>query len=110
MRNYQLKHSKSNFQYEQHEVSQLVLIINPKGFLNVIVSLGTALGLRVAGYIDPQPALIMMGALLFVIDVAIRRPQGAKDLFHPDDGGHFFFIPMWIIGIIAMVGYAFIWT
>jgi len=77
--------------------------MNLKGFLNGIISLGIVLGLRFKEIIDPTPAAILLGALLLIIDLAIRQPQEVKDLFHPDNGGHFFFIPVWIIGILAMV-------
>ena len=88
---------------ERRKVFKMLLIINPKGVLNVIASFVIVLPLSWGNYIEETPGFILLGLLFMMFDLVIRRPDEVKDLFHPDTGGHFFFIPMWIIGIIAMV-------
>jgi len=87
----------------------MIIIMNWKGFVIAIAGLGIAFGLRAAGLLDTTPALLLMGLLFIVLDLVARRPEEAKELFGLEDGGHFFFVPMWIIGIIAIVGFGFFW-
>jgi len=86
-----------------------MLILNLKAFVVILVGAGISLGLSWSGYLDATPALMLMGLIFLVMDLGIRRPKEPKDLFSLKEGAHLFFIPMWIIGIVVMVGYAFFW-
>lgn len=88
---------------ERCEVFDMLLIMNPKGAVNAIASFVIVLPLSWGNYIEETPGWILLGLLFLMFDLVIRRPEDVKDLFNPDTGGHFFFIPMWLIGIITMI-------
>ncbi len=87
----------------------MIIIWNGKAFVTLIVGAAITLPLSWGGYLDSNIALILMGLIIMVLDLGIRRPQEAKDLFSTTEGGHLFYIPVWIVGIITMIGFAFFW-
>ncbi len=86
-----------------------MILMNPRGIVIAALGLGTALALSWSNTLDPYPALMIMGLIFLVMDLGIRRPQEARDLVTLEEGGHFFFIPFWLVGIIVMIGYTFFW-
>ena len=52
----------------------------------------------------------LCGMILLVWDLAYRATLGNRKLFSPSSGGHIFFIPCWILGLLLIWAYVHIGT
>jgi hypothetical protein len=80
-----------------------ILIYNEKAVWAVI--LGVFGGFGMASFSRNAALSAMTGAGIAVaIDLYGRMTNGeeSQPLLHPDAGGHVWFIPIWIVGLIAL--------
>ncbi len=69
-----------------------------------IGAIATGLLFRVNG----GPLLYGVGVAAILIDVIYRATKGGKQWVSPNSGGHIWFIPIWVLGIVAIVGAPFV--
>jgi hypothetical protein len=69
----------------------------------VINLLGFAIAIGLAALFDrlePNAICFLAGLAISMLDIGYRLRLGERRLFHPEHGGHIYFVPSWIIGLL----------
>ena len=78
-----------------------MIVFNIPGLLMLAAGFGVAFGagsgLRMTG---EGPLMIVAAPILIVADVWYRMTRGGASWFGPRGGGHLFFIPIWMLGVL----------
>ncbi len=83
----------------------MTLIFNLIGLGMLAAGFGVAFAVQsLSGGGSDEVVLLIAAPLLFVADLAYRRRDmsGPGWWYHPRRGGHFAFIPIWILGLFWM--------
>jgi hypothetical protein len=83
----------------------MTLIFNLTGMGMLAAGFGVAFAVQsLSGGLSDDVVLLIAAPLLFVADLAYRHRSGAGRgwWYHPRRGGHFVFIPVWILGLFWM--------
>jgi hypothetical protein len=81
-----------------------ILHINLAGIIICATAFGAAFGIgHLAGIADEGPLMIVAGRICTVLDGCYRFRSAERRWFHAHVGGTFFFIPIWVLGIVWLV-------
>jgi hypothetical protein len=78
-----------------------IVIFNIPGILMAIAAFGAAFALRLRWPAMSDNALLAIGASLCIaLDIFWRAGKGKRKWFRPSNGGNFFFLPLWVLGVV----------
>ncbi|HEV7671402.1 MAG TPA: hypothetical protein VGS22_23025 [Thermoanaerobaculia bacterium] len=78
-----------------------MIIFNFIGIGMVAIGFGVAFGIgSLLGLTAEGPLMMIAGPLLLVLDLGYRAKKQPPNWFHPRSGGHLFWLPVWIWGLI----------
>lgn len=73
------------------------------GWVVLGLAAGVILNLLLFGSINSDRMLFFGGPFIILADMLYRIRVGEGKWFSPNSGGHIFYIPMWIVGILWVV-------
>jgi hypothetical protein len=81
-----------------------IIHINLPGIVICGFAFAAAFGIgHLIGTSDEGHLMIIAGPLCVALDASYRFWRPERRWFHPDTGGSFFFIPIWLLGIVWLV-------
>ena len=81
-----------------------LLHFNISGLIIFLFAFGIAIGVgHLVSVSEEGPLMLIGGPLCIATDASFRMSKPERRWFHPHAGGSFFFLPMWLFGIIWLV-------
>ncbi len=79
-------------------------VYNVKGLVVVLLGVGLGIGLSLSPTTKPFAVFAaIIAAMLIDVWMRLRSEDHDRPMIHPDAGGHIWFAPLWVVGIVLFV-------